>query len=262
VPRAAVAAVLLLALAACAARAPRRPSGAPRPAPDAVEAFRAATRACARLGPLTAELSLSGRAAGERLRGRVIAGLDVGGALRLEGLAPVGPPVFILAGRSETATLLLPRERRVLADALVSAVLQRLTGLALGAADLRLILSGCLAEHPALADPRAWDGGWMAVRVDTDRTAYLRPVNGSVVVIAADYGAWLVDYTDHAGGWPRTIRVRTATGEVDLTARIGELEVNVPIDPAAFTVTVPSDAEPMTLEELRSVAPFQQKSAP
>lgn len=257
--RVAIAALAVLLVAACGARAPRRPAGAPRPAPEALDAFRTATRACERLGPLTAELSLAGRAGGVRLRGRVLAGLDAGGAVRLEGLAPFGPPLFILAGRAETATLVLPRDGRLLANVQVSAVLQRLTGLALGAGDLRLILSGCVAEHAVPREPRAWPDGWMAVTLDTDRVAYLRAAGGPYVVAAADFREWYVDYADHAGGWPRAIRVRTAAGDVDLTARLAQLEVNVPIDQGAFTVQVPPDAVPMTLDELGPFAPLQRK---
>ena len=45
------------------------------------------------------ELGLSGRAGDESLRGKVITGLQRGGAARLEGVAPFGAPVFILAAR-------------------------------------------------------------------------------------------------------------------------------------------------------------------
>lgn len=74
------------------------------------------------------------------MRGRILTGLESGGAVRLEAPAPFGAPFFILAGRDEKATLVLPRERRVIKDVAVSAVLERLTGLALGADDLRLIV--------------------------------------------------------------------------------------------------------------------------
>ena len=106
-------ATVTLALSACAARLPPRPIGVPASDPAAIVAFSHATAGCRGFRSLTGELSLSGRASGERIRGRVIAGLQAGGSLRLEGLAPFGPPVFILAGRAETATLLLPREHRV-----------------------------------------------------------------------------------------------------------------------------------------------------
>ena len=83
------------------ARRRARP-GRAGPDPTAIDAFTTATAACRGFRSMTGELSLSGRAAGERIRGRVIAGLESGGSVRLEGVAPFGPPVFILAGKAET----------------------------------------------------------------------------------------------------------------------------------------------------------------
>ena len=251
---------IVLALSACAARTPPRPAGTAGPDPSAVAAFASATTACRGFRSLSGELSLSGRAAGERIRGRVIAGLETGGSVRLEGVAPFGPPVFILAGTAENATLLLPREHRVLKDTPVAAVLERLTGLALGADDLRLMVSGCLADNAAPTEGRKWPGGWQAVTLGPDRVAYLRRQQGRPVVVAADYGPWHVDYAEHLSGYPHVVRVRrTGDATTDVTARVGELEVNTTINPLAFTLEVPSDADPMTLDELRSVAPLVPK---
>jgi outer membrane biogenesis lipoprotein LolB len=247
---------LVLALTACAARMPPRPTGDVAPDPTAVQAFETATSVCRGLRTLTAELSLSGRANGERIRGKVHSGFESGGAVRLEGVAPFGPPVFILAGRNDTATLLM-RDRRVLPPTRVAAVLERLTGLSLGADDLRLLLSGCLVDSPAPRDGKRWPSGWRAVTVGDERVAYLRQEQGREVVVAADYGPWTVDYREHVNGWPREVRVRRRDGtSVDVTARIGQLETNIAIDARAFTVDVPVDAIPMTLDELGSAAPL------
>jgi outer membrane biogenesis lipoprotein LolB len=254
--RAVVGAALLLALSACAARLPPRPTGDVAPDPTAVQAFETATRACRGLRTLKAELSLSGQANGERIRGRVHSGFEAGGALRLEGIAPFGPPTFILAGRNDTATLVM-RDRRVLPPTRVALVLERLTGLSLGADDLRLLLSGCLVENPTPGDGKRWPSGWRAVTLGNERVAYLRQQQGIDVVVAADYGPWTVDYRGHLSGWPREVRVRRREGAtIDVTARIGELETNTTIDARAFSVEVPADAVPMTLDELGSAAPL------
>ena len=80
------------------------------------------------------------------------------------------------------------------------------------------------------------------------------------MLTAADYGPWHVDYADHASGFPRTVRVRRAgDNAIDITARVEQLEVNTPINPRAWVVDVPSDADPMTLDELRSIAPLADK---
>ena len=252
--------LLVLSLSACAARTPPRPVGTPTPDPTAADAFVTATAACKGFRSFEGELSLSGRVGGERVRGRIVTGLESGGAIRLEAVAPFGAPFFVLAGRSETATLILPRDHRVLKDTAVAAVLERLTGLSLGADDLRLIVSGCLADKAAPGDGRQWGGGWRAVTIGPERVAYLRMQNGLPVLAAADYGPWRVDYSAHAGGYPRVVRVRRgADGSVDITARVEQLQVNTQINPRAWMVEIPSDADPMTLDELRSIAPLAEK---
>lgn len=253
-------------ISACAPKAPARPVGSPTPDPTAIEAFTAATSACKGFRSIEGELSLSGRAGGERVRGRILTGLESGGNVRLEAVAPFGAPFFVLAGRGERATLVLPREHRVLKDTGVADVLGRITGLTLGAEDLRLILSGCLTEKAEPADGKQWGDGWKAVTIGADRVAYLRVQNGQPVLTAADYGAWHVDYSGHSAGFPRVIRIRTAPGPrslgeggIDIIARVEQLEVNTQINSRAWAVDVPSDAEPMTLDELRSIAPLAEK---
>lgn len=250
----------LLVLSACAARTPPRPVGTPAPDPTAADAFVTATAACKGFRSIEGELSLSGRAGGERVRGRILTGLESGGAVRLEAVAPFGAPFFVLAGRNERATLVLPRERRVLKDTGVAEVLERLTGLTLGADDLRLILSGCLVDRAAPSDGRQWGAEWRAVTIGPDRVAYVRTHNGQPVLTAADYGPWHIDYSGHAAGFPRVVRVRRAgDNAIDITARVEQLAVNTQINPLAWVVDVPSDADPMTLEELRSIAPLAEK---
>jgi hypothetical protein len=249
----------LLFVISCAARIPPRPIGNPTPDPTAADAFATATASCKGFRSIEGELSLSGHAGSERVRGRILTGLESGGAVRLEAVAPFGAPFFILAGRNEQATLLLPRERRVLKDTAVADVLERITGLALGADDLRLILSGCLVDRAAPSDGRQWGGGWRAVMIGPDRIAYLRVQNGQPVLTAADYGPWHVDYSAHASGFPRVIRIRSGDNAIDITARVEQLEVNTQINPQAWAVEVPSDADPMTLDELRSIAPLAEK---
>jgi hypothetical protein len=246
---------LAVLTAACAARSPARPTGSATASLEAVSDFEAATRHCAGLRTLTGELGLSGRAGDERLRGRIIVGLESGGAARLEGVAPFGPAVFILVARQEAATLLLPRDRGVVTGATVSAVLERLTGLALGAGELLRVLSGCPGRDPT--GGRRYPGGWQSVTVDGNRTIVMRRQSGAWAVVAADADDWQADYADVLNGFPRTIRLRSRDGRVDLTARVQQLEVNTEIPPAAWEVAIPPDTRSLTLDDLRAVSPLR-----
>ena len=108
--------LLTIGLAACGQPRVTLPGGTGTPAQDFAPAYAQARAACDSVRTMQAELGLSGRAAGQRMRGRVLAGL-VPGALRLEGVAPFGAPVFILVADGTRGTLLLSRERRVVRDA-------------------------------------------------------------------------------------------------------------------------------------------------
>ena len=83
---------------------------------------RASVAACGRCRPNSPSRAAQ---AVETLRGRVLAGIAAPGRLRLEAVAPFGPPVFILAASGTSATLLLPRDNRVLTGEPASAILRR-----------------------------------------------------------------------------------------------------------------------------------------
>ena len=161
---------------------------------------------------------------------------------------------------------MLPREHRVLKETGVAEVLERLTGLTLGADDLRLILSGCLVERPAPSDGRQWGGGWRAVTIGPERVAYLRVQNGQPVLTAADYGPWRIDYSAHSAGFPRIVRVRrSGDTAIDISARVEQLQVNTAINPLAWVVEIPSDADPMiprTAAATQSTAGFGPLHSP
>ncbi len=258
----------VLGLSACASVRVRPPTGPWTADPAAVEAFEAATAACRGARTITAEIGVSGRAGDTRVRGRLLAAVERPGRLRIEAVAPFGAPIFILAGRDGRATLLLPRERRYVADADTGELLEALTGLRRSADDLLALLAGC-----AVADPRPASGsrnpaGWLAVGVDARATAFLRRDSGTWRLRAASHTSddqslpWLIEYEDFVSAFPGTIRLREGAPDgpagpsVELTLRIAQREVNVAVDPAAFFVATPAGAAAMTLDELRQLGPL------
>ncbi len=139
--------VVLLACAAllaasCGGKFQPLPSGPGAPAADAGAVLDEAVAACRSVTSISAELSVSGSAAGQRLRGRVLAGLAAPASVLLDAAAPFGASLFIYAARDGDATLLLPRDRRALAHGDPAAVLEAVTGVPLDAADLRRVLTG------------------------------------------------------------------------------------------------------------------------
>lgn len=243
----------------CAPRLLALPTDPGSPLPDFSEIHQEVTATCAGVRTLTLELSLSGQARGTRLRGRAIAGFERPASMRLEGVAPFGPPGFILATRGDTATLLLPRDSRVLRDARAEDILGALTGVALAPADLLAILTGCVAATPRATGGRLHQNGLASIDLAGGATLYLRRQGAGWQPRAAQRPGWQIEYPAWQDGFPRAVRLRAVGpgADVDLTATVSQIEANVDLDPAAFAVTVAADARALTIDELRDQGPLR-----
>lgn len=244
--------------AGCAQRTIQLPTGAGTPLADYAAIHAGITQDCAGVRTLTAELALSGRAGEQKLRGRALAGFQTPDAMRLEGLAPFGAPAFILVARGREATLLLPRDDRVLRGASAAEILGALTGVALAPVDLQAILTGCVMPAPKAVSGTQYGADWRSIDLQDGARIYLRRVGVAWQLRAAGRGAWRIEYAPSSGAFPRSVRlVRSEAPAVDMTAEIAQLETNVPVDSAAFAVDVPRDALPITLDELRDAGPLR-----
>ena len=201
---------------------------------------------------------MSGRAGRQKLRGRVVAGFARPSSMRLEGVAPFGPPAFILASRGDTAVLLLPRDSRVLRGARAEEILGALTGVTLGPADLLAILTGCVLPAPRATAGRLHANGWASIDLDGGATLYLQMRGGSWQARGARRAGWQIEYPAWSGVFPQSVRLQSEDPAlmVDLTAALSQVETDVDLDENAFTVTVPADTAPITIDELRQNGPL------
>jgi hypothetical protein len=259
--------VLVLLVAALAgACAPHRvalPSGNGEPFPAYEQAWDDATRGCRDVRSLSAELAVSGRVGGEKLRGRLIAGFAAPGRIRLEATAPFGPPVFILASGGPTATLLLPRDHQVLTGESVSAILDALVGIDLGPDALLAILAGCIAASPQATAGRSYASGWVRIDLADGTTAYLRRDGQRWRIWAGVRPGLLVEYEPAGDGGPSSVRLQVVASDgssrSDVRLGLSQVEVGVPLGPEVFTVKVPADAVPITLADLRRAGPIGER---
>ena len=256
--RADLAAVLILS-SACGVKTFTPPAGPGTPYPGFAAAFEQATSQCRGVKTIKATLSLSGRAGEQRLRGRVDAGFAAPSAARLEGRAPFGRPMFVLVARdASSATLVLPRDNRVLQNAPPAAIVEALAGVALGPGELRSAISGCGFGTGNPTDGKAF-GDWLAIE-GQEGTHYLRRIDGQWQLVAATRGPLTIDYADFVSGRPSTVRIRTTTAgggsQSDLTVKLSEVSSNVPLDAEVFREEIPAGADPMTIEELRRAGPL------
>lgn len=220
--------------------------------------------ACRNVRTLTAVLSLSGRAGGERVRGDVHTGIRRPAQLRLEGVTPFGGTVFLLVTAGDGATLWLAQEGRVVRHESAEEILGALTGIALAPADLQAVLTGCVIPDPQPVAGRTHEGGWISIDLEGGARVYLRRIDGTWRVRAAQRGEWLVQYPEWAvnSRFPSRVELRSdAPAPVDLRADISSLQANVELPDAVFTLEVPADAVPLSIETLREGSPLRQEVA-
>jgi outer membrane lipoprotein-sorting protein len=244
------------ALSACAGRRVALPTGPGTPFPDAGQAYDEAVKECRSVRTIRATLGLSGRAGSTSLRGNVDAGFEAPDKIRLEGRHPIGRPVFILASSGPHTTLYMPRENRVMQDASATDIVEALVGLRLAPHELRTLVSGCGFEVGQPSDGRQYADGLSAVTVDGS-TAYLRREQGRWRLVGSTRPPLTVLYSDFVNGRPSTLRLRASgTPRTDITVRLSDVNINVPLEPEVFAVEVPDGAQPLTIEELRRAGPL------
>ena len=253
---------LALATVSCGAPLMKLPAGPGAPAADAADALKQATAVCSGVRTLTAEVAASGKVSGQRFRARLSAGVAAPASARLEAVAPFGPPIFILVATNDDATLLLPREERVLQHGRPADVLDAVAGVPLNAGDLHAVLTGCA---PAVSQPEGRELGadWRVITDAAGDALYLHRAGGAQPwqLVAVIRRAWRVEYRDQLNGLPRTMRITSVTrtggagASFDLTLVLTQVETNVPLDADVFRVQIPQTAQPITLDELRHARP-------
>lgn len=264
---------LAAALLCAACGAPplvKLPAGPGAPAPDAADALAMATARCREVRTLTAEAGVSGSAAGSRIRGRLVAGVAAPASARLEAVAPFGPPVFIFVATGDDATLVLPRDNRVLEHGRPDTVLEAVAGVPLGAADLYLTLTGCAPASIPVQGRRI--GDWRIVTptapggAGSEREWYVQRDNTAMAwrLVATVHrpagGAWRAEYGDFQNGLPRAVRLAAHDSKrFDLRLALSQVEINAVLDADVFTVQVPRTAEPITLQELTESRTFSRE---
>lgn len=258
--RAAPLAAALLA-ASCGTPLIKLPSGTGVPAADASQAIEQATAVCSRISTISAEVGVSGSVGGHRLRGRLLAGLAAPASAYIEAPAPFGSPVFVFGAQDGDATLLLPRDRRVLEGGKPADILEAIAGVPLDPIDLRRTMTGCAGEASGgAAAARAVGDDWRVI--PGERELYVRRARPAdpwrlVAVVRTGPGGWRADYRNFVNDMPRSIRLTSLEAQrFDLRLELSQVEINVPIEASTFRVAVPPGTQPISLDELRAGGPL------
>jgi hypothetical protein len=187
-----------------------------------------------------------------------LAGLTSAGQIRFEAPAPFGRPAFILAGSAVSATLVTRDNQVLMAPA--ADILEALVGVSLEPAALLTFLSGCGLAGEAVQPPTRY-GDLLSIRTSEGR-AFLASIAGHWRVSAVERGGLVVEYRhdpSRSEVWPRQIFLNSAPGrrpEIALSIAQSQIEVNVPLEASAFTVSAPQNATPLSLDDLRAAGPL------
>jgi hypothetical protein len=261
--------VLATALAASSCGAPllKLPTGPGSPATDAAAVIAEAMSACRAVTAITLEMGVHGSAGGRRLRGRLTAGLAQPASARLEAVAPFGQPVFVFVASGNDASLLLPRDRRVLEHGRPADVFEAVSGVPLDAAQLRLLVTGC-AMAPDASDTVSFGDSWRVAPDGADNVYFRRdPSTGSgqarwrvAATTRRGETGWRAEYSMFENNLPHVVRiVSEPPGRFDLQLDLSQVELNVTLGPEAFRLPPSGTAGPITLDELRRSGPLGEK---
>jgi hypothetical protein len=244
-------------MAACAPKVNLSlPAGAGTPVADLAVVEQAARASCRLHQAITADLRLSGRIDGERVRGTLQVGVERE-SMRLEGLAPFGAPVFVLAARPGSAVLLLPRETAVARGTSALELLDAVVGVALTPQDLLAIVSGCGVADWKVSGGATFSGGWTRLDLDQARGLWLRSgADGTLLLVAAQDSRWRIEYTRTSAAWPTAIRLRPSGSDGTASRTDAVLALEAPesmaaLPDGALDIDVPAGARELTVADLR-----------
>jgi len=215
---------------------------------------------------MTAEIGVSGSVAGQRLRARILAAFKAPSA-RLEAVAPFGSPLFIFVATGSDATLLLPRDERVVPHADSAEVLQAIAGVKLSPSELLQTLTGC-ASPVNWGSPQGIGEQWRTASGTGGSKIYLRrdapaaPWHVAAILFPGIglQSDWRAEYSQFQNGLPQAVRLVAADRQrFDLALKLTQVETNVQLGPEVFRVDVPASARPMTIDELKDARPGARK---
>jgi len=238
------------------------PAGPGTPAGDAADVVAQAMAACRAVNTVTLEMSVRGSAGGHRLRGKITAGMAKPASARLEAVAPFGQPLFIFVAENGDASLLLPRDRRVLEQGKPADVLEAVSGVPLDANGLRMLVTGC-ANAPDASDAVALGESWRAAPDGGDNLYFHKEPASWRLVATIRRNAWRAEYSMFENGLPRVVHiVSQPAGKFDLQLDLSQVELNVALGPDAFRLPQTRASEPVnpiSLDELRQSGPLGEK---
>jgi hypothetical protein len=248
-----------LGASSCATTLFVAPVGPGEPAPEASAAFANATASCRGVTSYKAQIRVSGRIGGERLPATINIATGVSPDGLLIEARGGGRDVFRLGATGDKATLYLDDGRRY-AVGRPEALTEALIGVQIGIDRWRALLSGCGVTRATFVSGARY--GTDLGATTPDGRVFLSAIDGVWRATHVMFDDLVVTYRRFAGDRPVEWQL-TSSPERDpaiaLTVRVDDATVNGPISPDVFTIRLPADATPMTIDELRDSGPLRRK---
>jgi hypothetical protein len=247
---------------ACARAVFVPPAGPGVSAPDGPAAWTEATGSCRNATSYAAAIRLSGRAGGQRLWPVTVDTAVLADQSIYLGATAAGRGVFVLAGSGGRATLWLRREQRTVAAA-PAEILDAVVGVSLTPRDLLAVLSGC-GVMPGDVTSAERHGALLTVQLPGARV-HLTRRGGRWRVKGAENSSFVVECADAGDPLPRELWLWPATRSASDPSTSLHLIVEDPEAGGQIPVSVfrlpaaAGEATPMTLDELRSGAPWKNR---
>ena len=250
------------ALSGCAPALFVPPAGPGVPAPEAAAAWADATRACRGVTSYKGTLRVSGRINGDRIPTTVtiFTGVTPTG-LDLEAVA-ANRQIFRMAGTAAEATLYLDDGHRY-AKGTSEDLTDALIGVRLGPARWLALLTGCVATPPDFVSAARYDKD-LAITTASARV-FLSVMEGGWHAHRGLFDGLTVEYeqfTSAVSAFPAKWRIDSDAGRdpsVRLSIESGDVTAGLPLEARVFTMSLPADASPMTIDELRQSGPLRKK---
>ena len=188
--------------------------------------------------------------------------------MRLEGVGPFGRVFFYLVARGGAGTLLLTQSSQIIRNAAPEAILEAMTGVAMGPAELQAVLTGCVLPAPRAISGMVHANGMASIEIEGEpqqgtapsrATLYLQRAGAEWQLRAATRDRWRLEYTPGSGQLPQKVRIVSTRPDlrVDITADVKPMEINQGLSPEAFTLNEPKDVTTFSIEDLRRAGPLR-----